>query len=794
MSDIVTNVGRNGSNNGSGNTVSHNNNGNKDETKTQQHSRLLVVSNRLPFTAQEERGELTLKPSAGGLVSGLTGYLESLRDPSLAKTNHENAPYLWVGWPGATVARQSEEQLKAIALNQFNAYPVFVDEEAMEKFYHGFCNKTIWPLFHYLPSYAEFREEYWEQYKAVNQTFADAVLEIARPGDTLWVHDYQLMLLPRLIRDRMPDLTIGFFLHIPFPGYEIFRILPRKWATEILEGMLGADLVGFHTHEYTQYFSRTVLRELGYEQNLGEILVNDRLVKIETFPMGIDFNRYHDALFTPEVERERRLLYRSVVDTKLVLSIDRLDYTKGIINRLEGFAKFLEDCPEWHGRVMMALVIVPSRIGVERYQETKERIEEIVGRTNGRFGSIIWTPITYQFKSIPFPLLVAMYNVSDVALITPLRDGMNLIAKEYVAAQNRNGGVLILSEFAGAAKELGDAIIINPHSREEIAQALKEALEMPAEEQDRRMQRMQDLLRRYDIKYWAEDFMGQLHSVRESQEKFKARLMSNTVHERLVEDYRAASKRLLLVDYDGTLVPFNKDPQQVKPSDDLLQLLSRLGTTPGNQVVLISGRDKDTLEKWFGKLPIGIVAEHGVWVRRPDSDRWTMSQPLTSEWKSRIRPVLDMYANRLPGSFIEEKDFSIAWHYRGADPDLGPSRAKELLDHLVNFTANINVQVLQGNKVIEVKTAGVSKGTTGRTWLDSDNFDFVLALGDDWTDEHLFMALPETAYSIRVGIVQSYARYNLRAYTDVVRLLEELSHTAQPALYGNQPAGSLHAG
>ncbi|MDQ3930410.1 MAG: bifunctional alpha,alpha-trehalose-phosphate synthase (UDP-forming)/trehalose-phosphatase, partial [Chloroflexota bacterium] len=675
----------------------------------------------------------------------------------------------------------------------FNAYPVFVDEEAMEKFYHGFCNKTVWPLFHYLPSYAEFREEYWEEYKAVNQTFADAVLEIARPGDTIWVHDYQLMLLPGLIRDRIPDVTVGFFLHIPFPGYEIFRVLPRKWATEILHGMLGADLVGFHTHEYTQYFTRTVLRELGYEQNLGEVLVNDRLVKVETFPMGIDFNRYHEAVTTPEVERERRLLYRSIVDTKLVLSIDRLDYTKGIINRLQGFARFLEENPDWHGRVMLALVIVPSRIGVERYQETKERIEEIVGRTNGRFGSITWTPITYQFKAIPFPLLVAMYNVSDVALITPLRDGMNLIAKEYVAARNHNGGVLILSEFAGAAKELGDAIIINPHSREEIAEAIKEALEMPLEEQDRRMQRMQDLLRRYDIMYWAEDFMGQLSATRESQEKFRARLMSDTVRDRLLDDYRHASKRLLLLDYDGTLVPFNKDPQQARPGDDVMQLLAGLCETPGNRVVLISGRDKETLDRWFGHLPMGLVAEHGVWARQPHAGTWTISQPLTSEWKSRIRPVLEMYANRLPGSFLEEKDFSIAWHYRGADPDLGPSRAKELLDHLVNFTANINVQVLQGNKVIEVKTAGVSKGTAGRAWLDSDDFDFVLAIGDDWTDEHLFMVLPESAYSVRVGMVQSYARYNLRAYTEVTRLLEELSRTTPSSMHGQEAAQSAHA-
>ncbi|HEY0071783.1 MAG TPA: trehalose-6-phosphate synthase, partial [Chloroflexia bacterium] len=245
--DLRSNSNSHVSNNGKGNYADSQ--VSSDASTTPQRSRLLIVSNRLPFTVQEENGELTLKPSSGGLVSGLADYLESLRDPTLAEVTPENVPYLWVGWPGATVARQSEEKLKTLALSRFNAYPVFVDEEAMEKFYHGFCNKTIWPLFHYLPSYAEFREEYWEEYKAVNQAFADALLEILRPGDTLWVHDYQLMLLPGLIRERMPEVTVGFFLHIPFPGYEIFRILPRKWAIEILEGMLGADQVGFHTHE-----------------------------------------------------------------------------------------------------------------------------------------------------------------------------------------------------------------------------------------------------------------------------------------------------------------------------------------------------------------------------------------------------------------------------------------------------------------------------------------------------------------------------------------------------------------
>jgi trehalose 6-phosphate synthase/phosphatase len=747
------------------------------------NSRLLVVSNRLPFTAVEKNGEIGFTPSSGGLVSGLTGYLEGLRQDSPTRGTGDpgDLPYVWLGWPGASVHRDQEERLKSVALSHFSAYPVFVDENAMENFYHGFCNKTIWPLFHYFPSYTEFREEYWEEYKAVNQTYADAVLEIARPGDTIWVHDYQLMLLPRLVRERMPDATIGFFLHIPFPGYEIYRLLPRKWAVEILQGMLGADLVGFHTHEYTQYFARTVLRELGYEQNLGEMLVSDRIVKTETFPMGIDYNRYHDAFDTPEVQSEKGRLKKSLGEARMVLSIDRLDYTKGILNRLQGFQRFLEEHAEWRGKVVLALVIVPSRIGVERYQETREQIERIVGHINGKFGRIDWTPVTYQYRSIPFPTMIAMYNASDVALITPLRDGMNLIAKEYVAARDGTCGVLILSEFAGAVKELGEAVVINPNSREEIADALKEALEMPQEEQQRRMEPMQERLRRYNVESWAKDFIHELHAIKDEQDRFKARLLSEQARGHLMDDYLAASKRLLLIDYDGTLVPYQREPQQAVPSTDLLELITGLCRQEGNEVALISGRDRETLEKWFGDLDVGLVAEHGVWTRQPRAGAdWRMVQPLNSDWKPRIRPVLELYAARLPGSFIEEKDFSIAWHYRAADPDLGPARAKELLDHLVNFTANIQVQVLQGNKVIEVKTAGVTKGTTGLQLLNNGDYDFVLALGDDWTDEHLFMVLPPDAYSIRVGLVQSSARYNLRTYTDVIRLLQQLASTPTP--------------
>jgi len=734
--------------------------------------RLLIVSNRLPFTVVESEGKLVFQEAVGGLVSGLSAYLDSLKGSSFTKSE-----YIWVGWPGISVDKKSKEELEQLsekALSEFHAQPVFLTARAMEKFYQGFCNKTIWPLFHYFPSYCVYDEALWLHYKCVNKIFCDAVMQVIKPDDLIWIHDYHLMLLPKLLREKVPDIPIGFFLHIPFPSFEIFRLLPMKWRSEILEGLLGADLIGFHTYEFTQYFLRCVLRLLGHEHNMGEIFLSNRIIKVETLPMGIDFQRFYTAVNRAEVQEEKQQLMKTLSDFKLVLSVDRLDYTKAIIKRLEAYEQFLEKNPQWHRKVILLLVVVPSRIGVEHYQQMKRQIDELVGKINGQFGSVSWTPVLYQYRFVPFHPLVALYAVSDVALITPVRDGMNLIAKEYVATKTDKTGVLILSEMAGAAKELGEAIIINPNNIQEMADALKEALEMPKEKQVKSNEIMQNRLRRYNVVQWADDFIHQLLSVKDEQKKFNARFLGPSIREQLLKDFKKAQKRLILLDYDGTLVPFVRFPQMAKPSEELLKILKGLADDPTNTIILMSGRDKDTLQSWFSMLNIAMVAEHGVWIKEKN-ENWRLIKPLTNDWKGRLRPVLEMYADRLPGVFIEEKEFSIVWHYRGADPELAFVRAKELMDDLVNFTANIDVQVLQGSKVVEVRCAGVNKGIAGMYFISKNNFDFILAIGDDYTDEDLFKVLPETAYSIKVGMAHSYAKFHLRSHVEVVKLLEQLT-------------------
>lgn len=731
--------------------------------------RLLIVSNRLPVTIIKKGNKLRFQESVGGLVSGLSAYLNSLK----SSLNNE---YTWIGWSGISVGddEKAKTELKEKLLSEFNAYPVFILEEDMKKFYEGFCNKTIWPLFHYFPSYAVYDEEYWNYYKKVNEIFSDTIMEIAREDDLIWIQDYHLMLLPKLIRKRMPNVAIGFFLHIPFPAFEVFRLFPSKWRTEILEGILGADLVGFHTHDYTQYFLRCVFRILGYEHTMGQVALNERIVKAETFPMGIDFQKFYNSVNNPEIQKEKEELIKTFANYKIILSVDRLDYTKGIVNRLLGYETFLEKNPEWHNKIILVLVVVPSRVGVEHYQKMKRQIDELIGKINGKFGSVSWTPILYQYRFLSFASLTSFYNISDIALITPLRDGMNLIAKEYLATRVDKTGVLILSEMAGASKELGEAIIINPNNTNEIADALKEALEMPKDEQIRRNQITQTRLKRYDAIRWGNDFIQTLLSVKDEQKRLNARFLSLYVKEKIIRDFKKAEKRLLLLDYDGTLVPFATHPKNAKPGEELLEILKQLSEDEKNEVVLISGRDKETLQNWFFSiLNICLVAEHGIWIKEK-GENWRITKPLTNEWKPQILQLLETYTDRLPGSFVEEKEFSVAWHYRKADPELSSIRAKELIDNLVNFTANKDVQILQGNKVVEVRSGGVNKGTIAMNFIQK-NFDFILAIGDDATDEDLFKTLPEIAYSIKVGMPPTYAKFNTYNCTEVRELLNEIS-------------------
>ncbi|MBE0477332.1 MAG: bifunctional alpha,alpha-trehalose-phosphate synthase (UDP-forming)/trehalose-phosphatase [Coriobacteriia bacterium] len=726
-------------------------------------SRLLIVSNRLPVNVDKRRGQLHFRRTVGGLATAVASY-------------HDGGDSLWIGWaevPAGRLDAAEKEHIRDRLLDEHHAQPVFLTADDIQHYYHGFSNKALWPLFHHFTQYAQFDPGFWATYERVNRKFRDAVLEVAEPGDTIWVHDYQLMLLPGMLRDRLPEASIGFFLHIPFPVFEIFRMLP--WRAELLEGVLGSDLVGFHTYDYVRYFLASCRRILGAEDQFGRIAFRDRIVNADAFPIGIDFTRYAKAPLESRVRREAERVSRQTGQRKLVLSVDRLDYTKGIPDRLRAFDSLLERHPEWRNKVNLVCVAVPSRTRVEHYRALKRQVDELVGYINGRWATMDWTPVRYLYRSLPFHSLVGLYAAADVAMVTPLRDGMNLVAKEYVAASAEDGlGVLVLSEMAGAAKELGEALIINPNDRDATVEALNAALTMPEDEQRARNEAMHRRLRRYDVQRWAEDFLQSLRVTKRLQDEYDEKLLSAERRQALTDSYARAPKRLLVLDYDGTLMGIAARPENVRPDPELLQLLERLADDKKNDVAIVSGRERSTLEEWLGQLPVRLAAEHGAWLRSREGE-WVTSGPLTNAWKERVRPLLEMFTDRTPGSFIEEKDFSLVWHFRKAHPDMAGTRVSELKETLVGMTGEMGLGLLEGKKVLEVKNQGVNKGQAAHRWMERAEPQFILAMGDDRTDEDLFEAAPEWAWTIRVGRGPSRAAYSLSSVDDARMLLWELA-------------------
>ena len=721
--------------------------------------RTVIISNRLPVTIDIKAGELHYHPSAGGLATGLNSLDESLE-------------IIWIGWPGMSFTEQKDRRDAIQGLAEQKLVPVFLTEEDISLYYEGFSNKVIWPHFHYFTQFTTYNNTYWEAYRRVNRYFASVVIEQLREDDVVWVHDYQLMLLPAMIREAFPDLSIGFFLHIPFPSYEIFRMLP--WREDILEGVLGADQIGFHTYGYMRHFLSAVYRIKGYEHNFGKLTVSQRQISVDVFPMGIDYEKYAFPERTTDTTESNKIIKRLLAKgRKLILSIDRLDYTKGIPHRIRAFERFIEDNPKYRGKVTLMLIVVPSRSNVDQYQELKDEVDTLVGRIDGQYRTFGWSPIQYFYRSFSFPDLMALYQAADIAMITPLRDGMNLVAKEFVASkESSKKGVLILSEMAGAADELTDALIINPQDTDDIVAAIHQAIEMPLEEQKERLEKMQKRLKRYTVKDWASTFMEEQRKTSELKKVEKYRMLNDSDQELLIRDFRKAKKRLIVLDYDGTLVGFNANPNLTAPDEELLGILAHLEQQEGTEVVINSGRDYQTLEEWLGHFSFEMAAEHGVWYRK--NKKWKMSPGISDGWKNDVRHVLESMVERTPGSFIEDKDFSVAWHYRQADRELGAKRIREFRDVLLYLTANLDLQVLEGNKVVEIKNAGVNKGKATLRWSEQEDWDFILAIGDDNTDEDIFKALPEWAYSIKVGLVQTAARYNIVGIKEVRALLKNL--------------------
>jgi len=732
--------------------------------------RLVVVSNRLPFTLKRAGDAWRTERSTGGLATAM--------GPILKRTGG-----IWIGWPGDSSDPQDERRQKTLRrwAERERYYAVDIPAGVAHGFYEGYANQTLWPLFHQFPSLLNFKPEHWQAYVEANRRFRDVVLEHLRPDDIIWVHDYQLMLLPQLLREAVPDARIGFFLHIPFPSSPIFRLLPRR--EELLQGLLGADYLAFHTYSYLQHFRASTLRILGLDSRMDRLEVGGRSVRLDALPIGIAPGEFTELLARDsETIKRRDELRQRFAERRVLLGVDRLDYTKGIPERLRTFRRLLKLSPDLRGKVVLIQVAVPSREVIPMYKELRQEVDELVGQINGEFSTPDWTPITYIRRGIPPSELVALYAVADLAWVTPLRDGLNLVAKEYVACQQDGAGVLVLSEFAGAASEMGEAFLVNPYDEERTAETIERALQIPANLRRERMSALHKRVVRNNVFAWGDRFIANLREAANSRaDNFSEKPQALPV-EAAVAAFQQAAQRRLLLDYDGTLVPYANRPQDAVPPAELVALLATLAADPATAIAVVSGRSRHDLESWFGEVKgLWLAAEHGAIMRSPETMRWELYRPnYTSNWKERVAPVLEHFMDRTPGSLIEEKEFSLVWHYRMADPEFGEWLANELVSNLEQMLADTELRAYRGQKTVEVKPGWANKGEVlARLSESAPRAEFCLAAGDDRTDEDLFARLPEEAWTIHIGDRRTRAKYSLADSHELRRLLTRLANAGR---------------
>jgi len=723
-------------------------------------SDLVIIANRLPVSVSRVDGKLAFSHANGGVATAMNSL------------NIENQ--LWIGWPGIASDNLTGAEKAHITkeLKKSNCLPIFLTEAEVADFYEGYANDTLWPLFHYFPSIAKHKEQYWHAYRLVNKKYLKAAQKVADAHSTFWVHDYHFMIMPSMLRELFPDAKIGFFLHVPFPSYEVFRLLPERH--ELIEGLMGADLIGFHIYDYARHFMSSAERILGARVEGSSIQYQNRHVKVDVFPIGIDYQKFRRALRRKEVQDEIALLNERYEGQKLILSIDRLDYSKGIMNRLEAYELFLKQHPELHRSVTLIMIAAPSRTEVGPYKELRNDIEHAVSRINGVYGTTDWAPISYQFQNLRFEPITALCARAEVALVTPMRDGMNLVSKEYIASQQGTTGVLILSEMTGAASELNEALIVNPNNIAEMAHAMHKALKMPKAEQHRRLRAMQARLSDYTVQDWGEDFLKQLSSAKQLASIAYSKRMASDQAQELVREFSKKTPRLLLIDYDGTLQSFKKSPNPAlaRPSKRVKNILRRLVSDNNNRIFIVSGRSKTALDSWFKDIPrLGLVAEHGAWEKV--GGKW--EKRLEDFDKKTLLDALRECSKRTPGSLVEEKDFAVVWHYRNVVPELAYVRNGDLAHTLRELTHGTNLVIRNGHKIIEVKPGNANKGDISRSLLDKYPSKFIFAVGDDYTDEDMFAALPSSAETIKVGPGETKAKYQMSRIESLIGLLEELS-------------------
>jgi trehalose 6-phosphate synthase/phosphatase len=732
-------------------------------------NRLIVVSNRLPLTLRKVEGKWATERSSGGLASAM--------NPLLERSGGD-----WIGWAGSGIDEDKETRRAILRTwaEKDRCFAVELPAGIAAGFYEGYANQTLWPVFHNFPSQLRFDAKGWDAYVEANRLFSKQVVERYQPEDLIWAHDYHLMLLPQMLRERLPDAAIGFFLHIPFPSSEIFPVLPRR--EELLEGLLGADLLSFQTHGHLQQFRSALLRVLGIESKVTEVAIGGRSVRLEALPIGIAPERYAGLLkHDPATAQQYQEWLRRYRGRKVLLAVDRLDYTKGVLERLRAYALLLQSSPELRQKIVLIQIAVPTREGIDTYQDLRTEVNRVVGEINGRLGTPDWIPVVHINRSIDRSELVALYKLADVCWVGSLRDGMNLVAKEYIACKGDGDGVLVLSEFAGAAAEMGEALLINPYDEDRTAATVERALRLPDLERQQRMKTLHDRILRNNVFRWGGRFLEVLQEAASARGRYRDTQPRWLRPAEILQAHARASRRLLILDYDGTLVPFAKQPWQAVPSPLLVRLLAELAANPQNCVALTSGRRADDLDRWFGSIEgMWLIAEHGAELKPPNSSWEPLRSPLPSNWKSPVMPILEHFVDRTPGSFVEEKNYALVWHYRMAEPEFGAWLANEMVSMLEGMLAETELRAFRGEKVVEVKPVWANKGEAfERLFASCSRPDFVFAAGDDRTDEDLFARMQNGAWTVHVGPGPTCAAFVVPDFQSVRQILEMFAKTGR---------------
>ena len=610
-----------------------------------------------------------------------------------------------------------------------------------------YAEHELYTLFHYKqhePTDGRAERRWWADYVRMNHAFADRILEIYKPGDIVWIHDYHLLLLPSILRQRIPNIYVGFFLHVPFPSSEFIRCLSRR--KEILTGVLGANMIGFQSFSYSRHFSSCCTRILGFDSVSSGVDAYGAHIAVDVFPIGIDAASIAKIAYSDRnIEAKIQRIRAQYAGQKIIVGRDRLDTVRGVAQKLMAFQMFLERHPEWRGKVVLIQVTSPTSVEEEKEDEGNKmanKISDLVSKINGLYGGLEYTPVFHFPQYLSRDEYFALLRIADVGLITSVRDGMNTTSLEYVVCQRDNHGPLILSEFSGTAGSLTSAIHINPWDLGGVAEAIHQALIMPKEEKANQERKLYQHVATHTVQVWLKTYIARLLvNLASFNQSFATPVLDRAL---LLTRYRKARKRLFMFDYDGTLTPIVKDPQAAIPTDRVIRTIKTLAQDKRNAVWIISGRDQAFLDEWMGHIPeLGLSAEHGSFIRHPMTDDWeNLTEKYDMGWQKEVMDIFQHYTERTQGSFIERKRIALTWHFRRSDPDFGAFQARECKKHLENSVAKKwDVEVMNGKANLEVRPSFVNKGEIAKRLVNAygagkgEPPEFVLCLGDDQTDE-----------------------------------------------------------